>query len=47
VLAPLRAGFQELQWAAAALPGFEIVAFSQGCCALHAAPPLAPLRTTA
>lgn len=32
-LEPLRAGYQELQWAASALPGFEVVAFSQGCCA--------------
>lgn len=40
ILVPLRAGFRELQWAAAALPGFEVVAFSQGCCARHqAAPP--------
>lgn len=37
VLRPLRAGFQELQRAAAALPGLEIVAFSQGCCAQHPA----------
>jgi hypothetical protein len=33
ILGPLRAGYRELQWAAAALPGFEVVAFSQGCCA--------------
>ena len=38
ILVPLRAGFRELQWAAAALPGFEVVAFSQGCCARHPAP---------
>jgi len=37
ILAPLRAGYQELQWAAGVLPGFEVVAFSQGCCARHAA----------
>jgi hypothetical protein len=37
VLRPLRAGFTELQRAAAALPGFEVVAFSQGCCARHPA----------
>lgn len=37
----LRRGWQELQWTTGALPGFEIVAFEQGCCALHAgqAPP--------
>ena len=38
ILAPLRAGYRELQWAAAALPGFEVVAFSQGCCARHTPP---------
>ncbi len=32
----LRRGWQELQWTTGALPGFEIVAFDQGCCALHA-----------
>jgi hypothetical protein len=32
---PLRAAYRELQWAALALPGFEIVALSQGCCAAH------------
>lgn len=37
VMRPLRAGFRELQWAAGALPGFEVVAFSQGCCARHLA----------
>jgi hypothetical protein len=47
ILAPLRAGYQELQWAANALPGFEVVAFSQGCCARHAAPPADSVRTIA
>lgn len=37
VLHPLRAGYRELQWAAGALPGFEIVAFQQGCCCHPAA----------
>lgn len=37
ILEPLRAAHQELQYAAASLPGFEIVAFQQGCCASHAA----------
>ena len=37
ILVPLRAGFLHLQWAADALPGFEIVAFGQGCCATHPA----------
>lgn len=32
IMPPLRAGYQELQWAAGALPGFEIVAFQHGCC---------------
>jgi hypothetical protein len=34
-LAPLRAAHQHLLWATAALPGFEIVALSQSCCAQH------------
>jgi hypothetical protein len=42
-LLPLRAGFQELQLAAAVLPGFEVVAFEQGCCARHPNPPSAGL----
>jgi hypothetical protein len=33
ILTPLQAAYRELQWAAFALPGFEIVALSQGCCA--------------
>jgi hypothetical protein len=37
VLGPLRAAHQHLLWAAGALPGFEIVALSQSCCAQHAA----------
>lgn len=37
VMLPLRAGYRHLQWAAGALPGFEVVAFSQGCCAQHRA----------
>lgn len=40
VLVPLRQGYRELQWSSAALPGFEIVAFEQGCCVSH--PPIAP-----
>lgn len=40
IMTPLRAGFSELQSAANVLPGFEVVAFSQGCCARHAGPPL-------
>ena len=45
VLRPLRAGFQELQWAATTLPGFEVVAFSQGCCARHSGErPQAPIQ---
>jgi hypothetical protein len=34
VLVPLRAGYGELQLAAAELPGFEMISFEQGCCAL-------------
>jgi len=38
IMAPLHVAYRELQWAAFALPGFEIVALSQGCCcAAHAA----------
>jgi hypothetical protein len=36
-LLPLRAGYQELQWATGALPGFAMVAFDQACCAGHRA----------
>lgn len=31
----LQQGLDHLRWAARAVPGFEIVAFSQGCCAAH------------
>lgn len=36
-LRPLKSGYAHLQHAAALLPGFEILAFSQGCCASHPA----------
>jgi len=36
VLGPLRAAHQNLLWATGALPGFEVVALSQACCAQHA-----------
>jgi hypothetical protein len=32
IMLPLRAGYSHLQHAANALPGFEMVAFDQGCC---------------
>jgi hypothetical protein len=32
VLTPLKVGYAHLQDAASALPGFEMVAFDQGCC---------------
>jgi hypothetical protein len=32
----LREGLEHLQFAAGALPGFEVVAFGQSCCAAHA-----------
>jgi hypothetical protein len=32
-LAPLKAGYRHLQWAAAALPGFELIDFQGACCA--------------
>jgi hypothetical protein len=37
ILMPLRAAHQNLLWATGALPGFEVVALSQSCCAQHAA----------
>jgi hypothetical protein len=36
-LVPLRSAHQHLLWATSALPGLEIVALSQACCAQHAA----------
>ncbi len=33
VLAPLRAAWRHLGWAAKALPGFELLSFDQACCA--------------
>ncbi|MGD0564317.1 MAG: hypothetical protein ABSA66_14660 [Roseiarcus sp.] len=36
-IGPLKAAHRHLQWAAGTLPGFEIVAFEQGCCAAHPA----------
>ena len=35
VLPPVREAYGYLQRAAAALPGFEMVAFEQGCCGVH------------
>jgi hypothetical protein len=32
ILPPLRAGYDALQLASQTLPGFEMVAFEQGCC---------------
>jgi hypothetical protein len=32
ILPPLRAAYEELQKASQTLPGFEMVAFEQGCC---------------
>jgi hypothetical protein len=37
VLGPLRGAHRHLLWATGALPGFEMVALSQSCCAQHAA----------
>jgi hypothetical protein len=34
-LNPLRAAYDELQFASRALPGFRMVAFEQGCCGGH------------
>jgi hypothetical protein len=36
VIGPLRSAHQNLLWATGALPGFEVVALSQACCAQHA-----------
>jgi hypothetical protein len=33
ILTPLRAGYADLQRAADALPGFDLIAFDRGCCA--------------
>ena len=38
ILTPLRAGYEHLQHAANALPGFEVVAFEHGCCGTSARP---------
>ena len=48
VLIPLRAAYADLQRAAGTLPGFEMVAFEQGCCAGGKTIPSSPLtqRTT-
>jgi hypothetical protein len=35
-LAPLKAGYRHLQWAASALPGFELIDFQNACCAAPA-----------
>lgn len=34
-LGALRAAQREMQWSSAAVPGLEMIAFSQGCCAMH------------
>ena len=34
-LSSLKEGWEQLRWTAAALPGFEIVAFDRACCAEH------------
>lgn len=34
-LAALKTAQQEMQWSSAAVPGLEVVDFSQGCCAMH------------
>lgn len=35
VLPPVRAAYAHLEGATRALPGFQMVEFKQGCCALH------------
>ncbi len=34
-LASIQAAQREMQWSSAAVPGLEMIAFSQGCCAMH------------
>ena len=34
-LAAIQAAQREMQWSSAAVPGLEMIAFSQGCCAIH------------
>jgi hypothetical protein len=34
ILSPLRSGYDALQRASRSLPGFEMVAFEQGCCSV-------------
>jgi hypothetical protein len=45
-LIPLRAGYDHLQHAAQALPGFRMIAFEQGCCSGHAVPSSGSLATS-
>jgi hypothetical protein len=33
ILTPLKAAYSQLQFASAALPGFELISFNQACCA--------------
>jgi hypothetical protein len=42
VIGPLRTAHRNLLWATGALPGFEVVALSQACCAQHATARPAP-----
>lgn len=34
-LAAIKIAQQEMQWSSAAVPGLQVVDFSQGCCAMH------------
>lgn len=38
IQARLRQALEDLRWASRALPGFELVNFAQGCCAMHSGP---------
>lgn len=38
VLEPLQTAYRNLAWAAAALPGFELLSFDQACCAPQQSP---------
>ena len=42
----MKQALDDLRWASRALPGFELVNVSQGCCALHGAPFKAETKKT-
>ena len=42
----MKQALEDLRWASRALPGFELVNFSQGCCAMHSAPLAKEIKNT-